>query len=95
MGTWIIPKTHAEFISLFFHHTSFFVVCSTNNVSLGRKSVARKKKIESGKTRLLCCPTSTTIMTFSGTSLPAPKIGYNKHKNLPTGKDTLGVTYLS
>ena len=37
-----------------FHHTSFFAVCSTNSVKLGRKSVARKKKIDSGKTRLLC-----------------------------------------
>ena len=37
-----------------FHHTSFFAVCSTNSVTLGRKSVARKKKIDSGKTRLLC-----------------------------------------
>ena len=26
------------------HHTSFFVVCSTNSAALGRKTVARKKK---------------------------------------------------
>ena len=32
-----------------FHHTSFFAVCSTNSVTLGRKSVARKKKIDSGE----------------------------------------------
>ena len=41
-----------------FHHTSFFAVCSTNSVTLGRKSVVRKKKIDSGKTRLLCCARS-------------------------------------
>ena len=37
-----------------FHHTSYFAVCSTNCVTLGRKSVARKKKDWlGGKTRLL------------------------------------------
>ena len=47
-------KTMFKLSVYLFHHTSFFAVCSTNSVTLGRKSVARKKKIDSGKTRLLC-----------------------------------------
>ena len=45
-----MPKINVEIISLFFHHTSFFAVNSNNSVTL---DVARKKKNESGKTRLL------------------------------------------
>ena len=37
-----------------FHHTSSFAVSSTISVTLGRKSVARKKRMTRGKTRLLC-----------------------------------------
>ena len=38
-----------------FHHTSFFAVCSTNSVTLGRKSVARKKRLTRGKL-VYCVP---------------------------------------
>ena len=47
---YIMPKINVEIISLFFHHTSFFAVYSTNSVTLGRKSVARKKRMTRGKT---------------------------------------------
>ena len=63
---YIMLKNHVEIISLFFHHTSFFAMYSTNSVTLG---VARKKRMTREKlvycaSKCPCCAISQVAKNY-------------------------------